>query len=42
MLGLMKRSHDRNETEVVLNKIRNEIPEAVIRTTLIAGHPGRN
>ena len=40
MLGLMKRSHDRNETEAVLNKIRNEIPEAVIRTTLIAGHPG--
>ena len=40
MLGLMKRSHNRNETEAVLNKIRNEIPEAVIRTTLIAGHPG--
>jgi ribosomal protein S12 methylthiotransferase len=40
MLGLMKRSHNRYETEVVLNKIRNEIPDAVIRTTLIAGHPG--
>jgi ribosomal protein S12 methylthiotransferase len=40
MLGLMKRSHFRHETELVLNKIRNEIPEAVIRTTLIAGHPG--
>jgi ribosomal protein S12 methylthiotransferase len=40
MLGLMKRSHYRAETEAVLNKIRSEIPEAVIRTTLIAGHPG--
>jgi ribosomal protein S12 methylthiotransferase len=40
MLGLMKRSHFRRETETVLNKIRNEIPDAVIRTTLIAGHPG--
>lgn len=40
MLGLMKRSHNRKETEFVLNKLRNEIPDAVIRTTLIAGHPG--
>jgi ribosomal protein S12 methylthiotransferase len=40
MLGIMKRSHNRSETEAVLNKIRNEIPDAVIRTTLIAGHPG--
>jgi ribosomal protein S12 methylthiotransferase len=40
MLGKMKRSHFRAETESVLNKIRTEIPEAVIRTTLIAGHPG--
>ena len=40
MLGIMKRSHNRSETEAVLNKIRHEIPDAVIRTTLIAGHPG--
>jgi ribosomal protein S12 methylthiotransferase len=40
MLGLMRRSHNRIETEAVLYKIRNEIPGAVIRTTLIAGHPG--
>lgn len=40
MLGLMRRSHDRMETETVLNKIRSDIPGAVIRTTLIAGHPG--
>jgi ribosomal protein S12 methylthiotransferase len=40
MLGLMRRSHNRQETELILNKLRNEIPGAVIRTTLIAGHPG--
>lgn len=40
MLGLMKRSHNSEETEFVLNKLRNEIPGAVIRTTLISGHPG--
>ncbi len=40
MLGLMKRAHDRLGTEAVLNKLRDEIPGAVIRTTLIAGHPG--
>jgi ribosomal protein S12 methylthiotransferase len=40
MLGLMKRSHNRKETEAVLYKLRDEIPGAVIRTTLIAGHPG--
>jgi ribosomal protein S12 methylthiotransferase len=40
MLGLMRRSHDRRETENVLNLIRKEIPGAIIRTTLIAGHPG--
>jgi ribosomal protein S12 methylthiotransferase len=40
MLDLMKRSHNRKETVAILNKLRNEIPGAVIRTTLIAGHPG--
>ena len=40
MLKMMKRSHDRKETIAILNKLRNEIPGAVIRTTLIAGHPG--
>jgi len=40
MLGLMKRSHNRKETEAVLNTLRSEIPGAIIRTTLIAGHPG--
>ena len=40
MLKMMKRSHDRKETIAILNKLRNEIPGVVIRTTLIAGHPG--
>jgi ribosomal protein S12 methylthiotransferase RimO len=40
MLGIMKRSHNRKETIAILNTLRNEIPDAVIRTTLIAGHPG--
>jgi ribosomal protein S12 methylthiotransferase len=40
MLEIMKRSHNRSETETILNTIRKKIPDAVIRTTLIAGHPG--
>lgn len=40
MLRLMRRSHKRSETESILNTLRREIPGAVIRTTLIAGHPG--
>ena len=40
MLGLMRRSHNRNETIAILNTFRKEIPDAVIRTTLIIGHPG--
>jgi ribosomal protein S12 methylthiotransferase len=40
MLLMMKRSHNRRETETILNRLRNEIPGVVIRTTLIAGHPG--
>jgi len=40
MLDKMKRSHNREETLAILNRLRNEIPGAVIRTTLIAGHPG--
>jgi ribosomal protein S12 methylthiotransferase len=42
MLGLMKRSHNRKETTAILTILRNNIPGAVIRTTLIAGHPGES
>ena len=40
MLKSMRRSHNKNETLTILNRLREEIPESVIRTTLIAGHPG--
>ncbi|MCX6332979.1 MAG: 30S ribosomal protein S12 methylthiotransferase RimO [Bacteroidia bacterium] len=42
MLETMKRSHDRAETEAILTRLREEIPCAVIRTTLITGHPGES
>ena len=40
MLGLMRRSHNEEETRELLRNIRAAIPDATIRTTLIAGHPG--
>lgn len=40
MLQIMRRSHGSDETRNVLNTIRQELPDAAIRTTLIAGHPG--
>lgn len=40
VLSSMKRSHNRKETEEILYRIRHDIPEAAIRTTLITGFPG--
>jgi ribosomal protein S12 methylthiotransferase len=40
MLKVMRRSHGREETEILLNRLRTGIPGVAIRTTLIAGHPG--
>ena len=40
MLSIMKRSHNRADTRSLLLKLREEIPGVMIRTTLIAGHPG--
>ena len=40
MLSVMKRTHTRKETELLLSRFRKEIPGVAIRTTLIAGHPG--
>ena len=40
ILGMMKRSHGSFETRQLLNTIREKLPDAAIRTTLIAGHPG--
>ena len=40
MLKIMKRSHDAAATRDLLHGIRRDYPEAAVRTTLIAGHPG--
>jgi ribosomal protein S12 methylthiotransferase len=40
MLTGMKRSHDREETETLLESLRTSVPGVSIRTTLIVGHPG--
>ena len=40
ILGLMKRSHGSEETKKLLSLFRKKLPDAAIRTTLIAGHPG--
>ncbi|MFN7453932.1 MAG: 30S ribosomal protein S12 methylthiotransferase RimO [Pseudobdellovibrionaceae bacterium] len=40
MLKLMNRKMTRQEIQAVLNNIREEIPEAVIRTQFIVGFPG--
>jgi ribosomal protein S12 methylthiotransferase len=40
MLSSMKRSHSGQETRNLLHTIREKLPDAAIRTTLIAGHPG--
>lgn len=40
ILKMMKRSHNGPETRELLATLRKELPEAAIRTTLIAGHPG--
>ena len=40
MLKLMRRSYGRGEAEQILYRLRDRLPDAVIRTTLIAGHPG--
>lgn len=40
VLKIMRRGIDREKTEELVNKIREEVPGIAIRTTLIAGHPG--
>ncbi len=40
MLKRMRRLHDSRETRALLNEIRFKLPDAAIRTTVIAGHPG--
>jgi ribosomal protein S12 methylthiotransferase len=40
VLKRMRRSHNRAETRALLHDIRVKVPDAAIRTTVIAGHPG--
>jgi ribosomal protein S12 methylthiotransferase len=42
VLTKMKRSHGGQETRDLLYKIREMLPDAAVRTTLIAGHPGES
>ena len=39
VLKNMRRAHGSGDTRRLLNEIRNKVPDAVIRTTVIAGHP---
>ncbi len=40
MLRMMRRAHTAAGTRTLLEEIRRRLPDAVIRTTVIAGHPG--
>ena len=40
ILSLMQRAHSADETRKLLKKIRTQLPDAAIRTTLIVGFPG--
>jgi len=40
ILRKMRRSHGKVETMALLNELRRRLPDAAIRTTVIAGHPG--
>jgi ribosomal protein S12 methylthiotransferase len=40
ILGLMRRGYTKQELESLITKIRDRIPEAVLRTTVIVGFPG--
>jgi ribosomal protein S12 methylthiotransferase len=42
MLKLMNRRHNRAETEAIIHRLRNEIPNLVLRTTFIVGFPGES
>ena len=40
ILKLMNRRDTKKTTEILFNKIKKEIPDAILRTTLIVGFPG--
>lgn len=39
MLKIMRRGITREKTEILIDKIRQKVPEIALRTTLIVGHP---
>ena len=41
ILGRMGRRTSREDLEEIIGKLRREIPDIAIRTTLITGFPGR-
>jgi ribosomal protein S12 methylthiotransferase len=40
MLKVMNRRHNRSQTETIVNRLRETIPNLVLRTTFIVGFPG--
>jgi ribosomal protein S12 methylthiotransferase len=40
ILGLMKRGYTKSDLEDLITRIRNRLPDAVLRTTVIVGFPG--
>jgi len=40
VLAKMKRRHDKTLTNNLIRKIKEEVPDIAIRTTLLVGHPG--
>lgn len=42
VLKKMRRGINREETYALINKIKAEIPDIALRTTLLVGHPGEN
>ncbi len=40
VLRMMRREHDSAGTRRLLEEIRRKVPDAAVRTTVIAGHPG--
>lgn len=42
VLKKMRRGINKEETYALINKLKTEIPDIAIRTTLLVGHPGEN
>jgi ribosomal protein S12 methylthiotransferase len=42
MLEMMRRGTTKAKTELLLEKIREKIPEIALRTTMLVGHPGES